>query len=301
MGRDFYETSSMAREIFERVQQATGTDIHYICFEAEADELKQTQNAQLALYTCGCIAWEMLRERVPKLVPFAMAGHSVGEYAALTAAGILSLEEGARLVRKRGDLMARSGKLRPGGMIAVLGVELSLLEDICKRVSPFGTVVVANHNCPGQYVISGDQEALERWVSLAKESGVKKIIPLNVSGAFHSPLMEESAEVMGTVLATARFIPSALGVRVYSNVTAEAVEEPTCWPELLESQLKSPVLWVQSIQNMIRDGVHTFIECGSGEVLCGLVRRIDPNVRTLSVRDVRSLEETAGTLVEELK
>jgi [acyl-carrier-protein] S-malonyltransferase len=223
-----------------------------------------------------------------------MAGHSVGEYAALTCDGIFDVANVARLVRKRGELMARSGASQPGTMAAILGLDRAVLEDLCRQVN--GIVVVANDNCPGQLVISGEVEAVRLAGEEASKAGAKRVLPLNVSGAFHSPLMEEPAREMAMALAEATFQAGNPQVRVYSNVSAEPIDDPRLWPTLLEAQLRSPVRWTESVQNMIRDGVTTFIECGVGEVLSGLIKRVDKGVSSTRVNDASSLANTLHDL-----
>ncbi len=250
----------------------------------DEETLRQTQNAQLALYTCGVAAYRILGDKAT-----AFAGHSVGEYAALAAAGVLTVEDGARLVHRRGELMASVGNDRPGGMAAVLGLERAALEAVCLEASEGDEVaVIANDNCPGQLVISGDKSAVERAGALASEAGAKRVLPLNVSGAFHSPLMAEPARRMREALDGVQF---QTGAAVFANVTAGRQEYPAKWPDLLERQLMSPVRWTESVQAMIASSVTTFIECGVGEVLCGLIKRIDREVTTQAVFDLASLEK----------
>ena len=224
------------------------------------------------------------------------AGHSVGEYTALAAAGILDPEEGAKLVQRRGDIMARSGNLRAGAMSAILGMDRATLEEVCKEASTADSVaVIANDNSPGQLVISGDVDAVERAEGMAKERGAKRAIRLNVSGAFHSPLMLEASQSMAKALKQELF-EEAEEEQVYSNVTAQTVTSASSWPELLEAQLRNPVRWTETIENMIASGVDTFVEFGSGEVLSGLIRRISKDVRTLAVNDPASLDSTLAAL-----
>lgn len=293
MGQSLYDHVPSARAVFDEVASATSVDIAKLCFETDEDTLRQTQNAQLALYTCGVAAYRGLADR--GIRANAMAGHSVGEYAALAAAGILSVADGAKLVQRRGDLMARSGNLRPGGMAAILGLERDALESVCRSVStPDSVAVIANDNCPGQLVISGDKDAVERASAAALENGAKRALPLNVSGAFHSPLMEEAAASMGEALRQASFVAGS--ATVYANVTAERQDDPALWADYLERQLKSPVRWTESVQALIGSGVTTFVECGGGEVLGGLIRRVSKEVRTMAVQDSASL----NAVVEEL-
>lgn len=292
MGRDLVENLPAAKVVFERVSAAIGLDMEALCWNSDEETLRQTQNAQIALYTCGLAAWEALNWALAGDVkPTAMAGHSVGEFAALAAAGVYSVEEGARLVRRRGELMADSGQKRPGTMAAILGLERDDLEKVVARVET-GIVVVANDNCPGQIVISGDINAVQTACALATENGAKRVLPLNVSGAFHSPLMDETATEFSKALAQVNF--QSGDVPVYSNVTTEPGAD---WAELSETQLKKPVRWTELIRNMRRDGVTTFVECGGGEVLVNLIRRIDRDTKGLKVADAATLTET----VEELK
>lgn len=304
MGQELHDHSPDARAVFDKVADATSLDVRKLCFETDEETLRQTQNAQLALYTCGIAAHEALRQRLGGKTAGVMAGHSIGEYTALASAGIVSIEDGARLVQKRGDLMARSGNLRPGTMAAVLGLNRNELQNVCNEVADKGAVVIANDNCPGQLVISGDINAVQAACALASEKGAKRVIPLNVSGAFHSPLMDEPAKAMREALDQVTFQPSS--VRLYSNVTTEPVDDPKEWPMLLEAQLKRPVLWTDSVAHMIRDDVKAFVELGSGEVLTGLVKRIhkgvegleQKTVQAMSVIDPITLDQAAATLGE---
>ena len=292
MGKTLFDVRTEAREAFESVSQATGVDVARLCFDTDDDTLRETQNAQLALYTCSVAAWACLNAHIQGIVVVdAFAGHSVGEYAALAASGTVSVPEGARLVQRRGEIMARAGRSRPGTMAAVLGLEREPLEAVCASVD--GVVVIANDNCPGQLVVSGEVDAVKAAGEAASAAGAKRILPLNVSGAFHSPLMDESAAEMRLALDGATFKP---GGRVFSNVTAQPVIREGRWPELLEAQLKSPVLWTETIQNMLNEGIGTFIECGVGDVLSGLVRRIDREATTLRVNDLDSLEATVASI-----
>lgn len=290
MGQDLYKQNSFARQVFDQVEQATGVNVSSLCFNSDEETLRQTQNAQLALYTCSLAAFYAFHDACPTIKFSAAAGHSVGEYAALAAAGVFSLEEGAKLVQKRGEIMAKAGELRPGTMAAVLGLDRSEIEPILKMVKS-GVVVVANDNCPGQMVISGDLDAVQEATALLGERGAKRVLPLSVSGAFHSPLMEAPAENMRSALNHANWQKGE--IPVYSNVTAKPGSD---WTDLLERQLKAPVLWADSVEQMITDGYDTFVEFGSGEVLTGLLRRINKESTGLKVLDIATLEETQKTL-----
>lgn len=302
MGRELFENFDVARETFREISDAAEVNVQHICFGLSDDELRQTQNAQIALFACGLSAWRVLEDQAFRSsVPNAMAGHSIGEYTALVAAGVLGLEDGAKLVKRRGDLMALSGSERPGAMMAILGMSRDELEPICRESSDSQTVaVIANDNAPGQLVISGDAAAVARAGELAKERGAKKVVPLNVSGAFHSPLMQEAARELGESLAKARF--SETRAKVISNVTAGPIEDSSLWPALLEQQLSSPVRWTESVQLLLNFGIETFIECGSGDVLCGLIKRIaretasHESLSLRSVQDIETLENSMNVL-----
>lgn len=296
MGMGLYEESEAARDVFESVDIATGGNIVALCRNADEETLRQTQNAQLALYTCGVAAWRALEEGRPGLAPRFLAGHSIGEYAALACSEVISVGDGARLVQKRGEVMAESGRIRPGGMAAILGLERDVLEGVCESTTNAdGVVVIANDNCPGQMVISGDKETVAQACALALEKGAKRALPLNVSGAFHSPLMEEPAKAMREVLAETEFLSARCGV-VVCNVTAKPVADVSDWPSLLEAQLRNPVRWTESVQYMVGEGVESFVECGGGEVLSGLIRRTYKEAKCLKVGDADSLTQAAGEL-----
>jgi len=282
MGQSLYQGSEAAKQVFDHVSDCLNTDVAKLCFESDEETLRATQNAQLALFTCGIAAYRALEVEGVKAEVF--AGHSIGEYAAHVCAGNIPLEVGAQLVRKRGSVMAEAGKTSPGTMAAVLGLDADVIKEALKKVS--GIVVVANDNCPGQVVISGEIAAVEAAGSVLSEAGAKRVLPLNVSGAFHSPLMNMPSKEMARSLANVDF---AFGRPVYSNVTAETVENPVYWNELLEQQLRDSVRWTASVQNMIGDGVTKFVECGVGEVLCGLIKRIDKTVPTAAVYDMETL------------
>ncbi len=286
MGRALEAECAEARDVFDRVSQACGRDMRVICFEMEPPELRQTQNAQLALFTVGLAAAACFRAQTDAR-PAAFAGHSVGEFTALAAAGSLSVESGARLVMRRGEIMAESGARRPGGMAAVIGLEAERLEAVCQAQS-MGAVVIANDNCPGQLVISGDMDAVQAATAEAHNAGARRVIPLDVSGAFHSPLMAESAAEFAAELALVEFNePEA---PVYSNVLAAPGSD---WPALLRSQLEGRVRWREESAAMIQAGIHRFVELGPGSVLAGLIRRVDRNAEVKSAGCPASLREAA--------
>lgn len=294
MGRELVEVFPAACAIFDEVSAAVGRDLRALCWETDEDTLRQTQNAQIALYTCGLAAWATIRDDMP--APGAMAGHSVGEFAALAAAEVMSVADGARLVARRGELMASAGRVRPGGMAAILGLERESLEQVCRESSTEEEVVViANDNCPGQLVISGDVAAVGRASEAAKVAGAKMAVALNVSGAFHSPLMTDSARSFAEDLAAVEF--RAAKIPVFSNVTATAPSGAP-WAELLRQQLESPVRWSETMEAWVAAGVAALVECGPGSVLAGLMRRIDRQVPAYSVADPTTRAKALIALAE---
>jgi [acyl-carrier-protein] S-malonyltransferase len=290
MGQDLLDLPT-ARSVFETVSEAVGRDVAALCAQADEEELRQTQNAQIALFACGIAAYRAFREE-GGAEPAVCAGHSVGEYAALVAAGVLDLADGARLVQRRGQLMAELGDQRPGAMAAIVGLERSAVEEVCRSASRLGVVVIANDNCPGQLVVSGDRDAVEAAKEGAGAAGARMVVALNVSGAFHSPLMVDAARAMGEMLRNTAFASG--NCPVISNVTAEPVEDCTRWPRLLESQLESTVRWTESMQRAAQMGVTRLLEFGSGNVLCGLMKRIERGIAAQPVFDRETLAQALG-------
>lgn len=273
MGADLFEHFASSRARFDEANDVLGfsiTDIMFSENENAGEQLKQTEITQPALYVHSLAAMVVLAEK--GIAPDATAGHSLGEYSALAASGALAFADGLRAVRRRGELMAQAGIVRPGAMAAVLGLDDDALDTICSEVSEEGDVVVpANYNSPGQIVISGDRGAVERAGEAAKEAGASRVLPLPVSGAFHSPLMEFAVEGLSETL-------QALEIQtpccpVYLNVTAQPTTDPIEIRQRLLDQLTSPVRWAQSLVQMKADGVSRFVEVGSGNVLSGLVKR----------------------------
>jgi [acyl-carrier-protein] S-malonyltransferase len=292
MGQDLVAASPAAAAVFDEVGEALGLDIRKLCWDTDAETLRQTQNAQVALFATGVAAFRALQEAHGGWTPQAMAGHSVGEYAALVSGGWLSVATGAKLVRRRGEIMAASGKDRPGTMAAVLGMERAALEALCDELSQGGQIVViANDNSPGQLVVSGDVNAVQALSASAGERGAKRVLPLNVSGAFHSPLMKEGAAALAEALSGAEF--QAGTVPVVSNVTAQP---ETDWPARLAEQMVQPVRWTETVQGWAAQGLNMQVECGHGEVLGGLLRRIAPEVAGARVVDSATLQETVKKL-----
>jgi [acyl-carrier-protein] S-malonyltransferase len=281
MGKDLYENVPRARALFDAANDIMGSDLKTICFEGPAEELKQTKYTQPAIFVHSVIVAELLG-----VAASAAAGHSLGEYSALVAAGALSFEDGLRLVKKRGELMQEAGTRSPGTMAAVIGAEAEIVETACAEAADAGIVQPANFNSPGQIVISGSVEGVERAMAVLKEKGVRIVKKLPVSGAFHSPLMQYAQDELGAVLTDTPI--SDARFPVYSNVTARPVTAAAEIRDNLLRQVTSPVLWEESMRNMRTDGMDDFIEAGPGTVLQGLLKRIDADA---SCRAVGTYEE----------
>ncbi len=281
MGKDLGEAFPAAREVFQAVDDALGVALSKLMWDGPEDELTLTHNAQPAILTHSLAVWAVVE---PALNAVAGAGHSLGEYSAYAAAGALSATDAARLVRRRGELMYDAGQARPGTMAAVIGLEAGQVSDVCAEASGEGDVVVAaNLNAPDQAVISGDPGAVERAGERLKESGAKRVLPLKVSGAFHSPLMEPAAEGLRTELAGVEFAEPAFPV--IANASAEPVRDAAAARTLLGQQLTAPVRWVESMQRAVAEAGDevTFVEVGPGAVLSGLLRRIERGTQSVAL------------------
>jgi len=316
MCRDLYEGSQAVRRWLESASEAAGFDLAHLLFEGPESELTRTCNAQPAILAASVAALIALGEAlgvvwecggvddpaVPSapipahphtpIPPDCAAGLSLGEYSALVCAGALSPEDGVRLVRRRGIFMEEAGAAAGGTMASILGLEREQVDAICRDAG--GLVVGANYNAPGQIVISGEVGAVERASALAKERGARRVLPLNVSGAFHSPLMEAAAARLAEELA--RTPLSDARVPVVANVTGNTVQSAGEIRDALVRQVTGSVLWEDSVRRMAADGVTTFVEVGPGQVLSGLVRRIVPEARTLQAGDAASIAATAEEL-----
>lgn len=275
MGMDLYERSTMAKDMFEAANEILGFEITKIMFEGNSEDLKRTKVTQPAVFLHSVILSKVMGDAFR---PDMVAGHSLGEFSALVANGVLEFEDGLRLVSKRAIAMQHACELEESTMAAVLGLEDHLVEAICADTK--GVVVAANYNCPGQLVISGEQLAVEKACEELKERGARRAVILPVGGAFHSPLMEPAREELATAIEETRF--GTASCPIYQNVSTFAVTDPSEIRENLIFQLTAPVKWTQSVQNMIKDGARSFKEVGPGNVLQGLVKKIDRNVETSS-------------------
>jgi [acyl-carrier-protein] S-malonyltransferase len=279
MGKDLAAAFPEARAAFQEADDALGMSLSRICFEGTADDLRATHTAQPALLVHGAAAWRVTRDRLAPHVR-AAAGHSLGEFTAYHAANSLSVASASVLVRRRGELMHEAGERRPGAMAALLGELREPVERLCERATAdAGEVVPANYNSPEQTVVSGEVAGVERAMELAKEAGAKRAVRLNVSGAFHSPLMKPSAAGLREALGTARLTDPKFPV--YSNVTEQACTSATDAADLLLRQLTSPVRWAGLVRNLAASFPNAlFVEMGPGNVLTGLMKRIVPGART---------------------
>jgi [acyl-carrier-protein] S-malonyltransferase len=273
MGQDLFEASSKAKELFQHANELLGFDITKIMFEGSAEELKETKVTQPAIFLHSTILAEVMGN---SFKPNMVAGHSLGEISALVANKTIAFNDGLTLVYKRALAMQDACELTPSTMAAVLGLEDHIVEDICAGIS--GTVVAANYNCPGQLVISGDVASVNMACAALKEAGARRALLLPVGGAFHSPLMEPAREKLASAIENTEFEKPSCPI--YQNVTARAVIDPSEIKRNLILQLTAPVKWTQSIQNMIKDGATQFIEVGPGNVLSGLVKKIDREAET---------------------
>jgi len=287
MGQTLSEASPAARRIFEQADDLLGFPLSRLCFEGPAEDLEDTWNSQPAILVASVAALEALRERLAvvggQLAPAAVAGHSLGEFTALVAAGVMDFADTLRIVRERGRLMKQAGEERPGGMAAVLGLERDQLEAVCDRAGAQGIILVANDNCPGQLVISGEVEPLLAAMEYAKEAGAKRVARLGISIASHSPLMAAAAGELARVIAAAPMSPPAMPV--IANASAEPLTTVEQIRAELERHVESPVNWTATIRRMAGMGVTTYIEIGPGAVLSGLIKRIDREAELLGIGD----------------
>ncbi|WP_174613251.1 ACP S-malonyltransferase [Virgibacillus ihumii] len=295
MGKAFYEEYPDVQELFHEADQLLGTDISTIMFEGSKEKLTETENAQPALLLASIAAHTLLVKE--EVQPVMAAGHSLGEYSALVAAGAISFDEALPLVAKRGRLMEEAFPKGQGSMAAVLGMSQEDIEAVLQRLPEDDAVDLANLNCPGQIVISGSKEGIDKASALLKDSGAKRVLPLNVSGPFHSRLMKTANEQFSKELNEIDFKNAS--IPVYANVTAKPVTEKEEIKDLLIRQLYSPVRFEESIRGMIQENVDAIVEVGNGKVLSGLVRKIDRGMKTFAIQDPASLDEFLSWYREE--
>ena len=292
MGKALAEQFPAARAVFDQADQALGFPLSTLCFEGPEEELKLTANTQPAILTTSVAAYRVLEEQ--GIAPDYVAGHSLGEYSALVVSGCLSLPEAVVTVRNRGTYMQEAVPAGQGAMAALLGLPLPAVQQVCERAAQGQVVVPANLNSPGQIVISGHKEAVERAAQAAKDAGAKRAVLLPVSAPFHSSLLQPVAARLENDFQRIRF--GGLGIPLVTNVDAEVIETPQAARDALLRQVPAPVRWEESMRKLIELGCDCFIEVGPGKVLAGLLRQIDRSVRALSVEDPASLEKTLAVL-----
>ncbi|HTQ52135.1 MAG TPA: ACP S-malonyltransferase [Candidatus Acidoferrales bacterium] len=291
MGKDLAEKYSSAKMWFDRANAAVGYDLAAICFNGPEPELTRTENAQPGIFLVGWVTFQLLKEQVPALKFDAAAGLSLGEFTALAVGGAMSFEDGLRAVRQRGRFMQEACDATRGGMAAIIGLDEAPTREVCAAAG----VVLANLNCPGQLVISGEEDKIAQAVELARAKGAKRAIALTVAGAYHSPLMAGARPKLQVELEKINI--TAPVVPVISNVTALPHDRPSGIRERLVEQVTSSVLWEQSMRTLLTQGFTRFVELGPGTALSGFMRRIDKNAQMLNVADVASLETTVKALV----
>ena len=296
MCRDFYDNYACAKTVFEEADKALGFSISKMCFEGPEEDLRLTRFTQPAILTCSVAALAVMREH--GLECEIAGGHSLGEYSALVAAGVISLQDAVVAVNKRGQFMQEAVPVGEGAMAAVMGLEPDKIVEVCQQVEKaYGEAVQAvNFNCPGQVVIAGATKAVEKATEALKAAGARRAVPLPVSAPFHSTLMKPAAERLKEVLDKIEFRDAKFPV--VANVTAEPVVKAEEIRALLVKQAASPVKWEMSMRNMIRDGIDTYVEVGPGKTLTGFTRKIDRTMNALNVEDMASLEKTLAYFKE---
>lgn len=291
MGKELHDQSDAVKQLYKTANDVLNIDITDLMFNGPEDTLTETENTQPALLLSSVAVSEHLREY--GIEPVMTVGHSLGEYSALVASGALSVEDALVLVRKRGQLMEQAYPKGQGTMAAVLGLSEDEINESLRNINEAEVVNIANLNCPGQVVISGTKQGVEEAVNLLTEAGAKRVVPLNVSGPFHSELMKRASEDFADALNKITFNDANLPI--YANVTAQPITDKEQIKRLLIEQLYSPVRFEQSIREMIADGVDTFVEVGSGRVLRGLIRKIDRSPQTFTTHNLKSIEKVIDT------
>lgn len=293
MGLDLYENSLKAKEVFETANKVLGYDIAKLCFEGPEEELKKTIHTQPALTAVSIAALEAFMEKNPNVKLCYTAGHSLGEYSAMYASQVLSMEDTFKAIQKRAQCMNEAAINNPGKMAAILGMEANKINEVLKNVKS-GIAQVANYNTPEQTVITGEEKAIEEACELLKETGAKKVIMLNVSGAFHSSLMDSASNEFKTFVESLKIQDAK--IPVITNVDALETTNAVDFKAKMPSQINSSVKWVDSVNKMIDSGIDTFIELGAGKVLSGLVKKINKEVKVFNIQDMDSLNKTCESL-----
>lgn len=294
MGKDLYDNFEAAKAVFDSADKVLGKSVTKICFEGPEEDLKQTINTQPCIVTMSIAALETLKSQLD-IKPYCTAGHSLGEYCAMYCSGVMSLENTLTAIQKRADLM---GATKGGAMAAILNAPEGSLEKALEEASSVGYVDVANYNSPAQVVITGDEEAVKKAGELLSAAGARRVVPLAVSGAFHSKFMEKAGSEFASFVSELNLENAS--IPVFTNVDAQATILSAEFKNKMPRQIYSSVHWTQTIENMINEGVDTFIEIGPGKVLAGLNKKINPSVKTYNIFDKESLEATIADLKEEM-
>lgn len=289
MGKDIYDQYEIVRSVYRQAGDILSLDIMDISFNGPQDKLNQTRYTQPALFVHSYAIAKLLQEQ--GIACDSVAGHSLGEYTALVVAGVCSFDAGLRLVKARGELMQHAGDLNPGSMAAIIGFDIDKLESICEEIEAESREIVriANYNSPSQVVVSGSREGINQAMIRTKSMGAKRTIELRVSGAFHSPLMQSASKEFESILDGVAFQEAA--IPVFSNTSAKSSTNPVTLKDNLKKQITCPVLWLQSMEQMLRQGVRQFYEVGAGTVLTGLMRKIDRKVECTSLNSLETLNE----------
>jgi len=295
MGKDFYDEYPEAKEVYSKADEVLGYKISDICFNGDTEKLNTTKNTQPAILTTSLAILEVFRKHFSGNAK-ATAGHSLGEYGSLYLAGVLPLETAIKITSERAKLMNEAAENTKGGMAAVLGLSeedvLKGIEELCSK----GIISVANYNCPGQIVVTGEKELIEKSQEVFKNLGAKRVVPLAVSGAFHSKLMGSAADKFAGFIKDIQFNDAKISV--YENIDGMGITSGYELKQRLPRQIYSSVMWTQTVENMVKDGINTFVEIGSGKVLSGLVKKINPDVKIFNVNSVETMKSTIEELGE---
>ncbi len=295
MGRDIVQECPEATAVFEKANAIVGYDLQAVCFDGPAEKLNSTAVSQPAIFTVSAAILEVMKSRpvTVDMVPAAMAGLSMGEYTALYAAGLVSFEDGLKLVQRRGEAMQAASEMSEGAMVCLIGLDNNQVQQLCREAGEGELLVGVNYNCPGQIVVSGTRTACSRAEALAEKYGAIKAVPLAVAGAFHTELMTSAAEQLGHALAEAK-IARLNDVNIIANINAEYYRNSQAIVEGLKMQLTHPILWQKCMERLIADGIEMFYEIGPGKVLTGLMRRIDRKQKVVNISDAAGLKKLLG-------
>lgn len=293
MGKEFYDNYDVAKEVYKKADDALGYSISDICFNGDTDKLNLTRNTQPAILTTSLAILEVLKKEFSVEVK-ATAGHSLGEYGSLYLAGVLPLETAIKITGERARLMNEAAENTQGGMAAILGLSEDIVKKGIEELSKDGIISVANYNCPGQIVITGEKELIEKSQEVFKTLGAKRVVPLAVSGAFHSKLMKNAADKFAKIIQDVTF--ENPDISVYENIDGEKVLSGEEIKDRMPKQIYSSVMWTKTVENMINDGIDTFVEIGFGKVLTGLVKKINPDVKIYNINGMETLQSTINEL-----